>query len=289
MLLDTIFTRTRKGAVAMADQTVPMSGGFRRVLELVNGKNDGAALLAAMPQLDEIDLQLWLTELLRMGLIAIKGQVAEEDIAFTMTTSMELPPTLHPVSMEETERLVDSVTATITGKMPPPLNAAIEKKLSRTTRLAAIESVSSFAAMGKSRFFLYPDVSHRLPATPRVCVATHDRAQAKLLSLLVKSCNGIPEIAPTRDALLTALRAGAPPHVLFLDAELPGVDGFRALESIRTKPALKSMRVVLVAARGERVDLAQAMLLGAAGYIVKPLTKQVMAMAIPQIFGKPPQ
>lgn len=59
MLLDTVFTRTRQGAVAMADQTVPMSGGFRRLLALVNGKNDGKALLAALPQLDEEDLQLW--------------------------------------------------------------------------------------------------------------------------------------------------------------------------------------------------------------------------------------
>lgn len=284
MLLDTVFTRTRQGAVAMADQTVPMSGGFRRLLALVNGKNDGKALLAALPQLDEEDLQLWTSELVRMGLIAIKGNLTDEEAAFSLTT--EMPAMMRPPSAVTTGDLIEQVSSNVAGKIAPPLNAAIEKKLSKTTRMAAIESVSSFPAMGKAGFFVYPDTATGLPAAPRVCLATHDPLQGKLLGLLIKQIGGVAESAASRDALLAVLRAPAPPHVLFLDAELPGIDGFRALESIRAKPSLKNLRVVLVSSRGERADLAQAMLLGAAGYIVKPLKREILQAAIPQIFGK---
>ena len=272
MLLDTVFTRTRQGAVAMADHNVPMSGGFRRLLELANGKNDGKALLAALPQLDEEDLQLWTSELVRMGLIAIKGNLADEEAAFSLTT--EMPAMMRAPSAVATGELIEQVSSNVAGKIAPPLNAAIEKKLSKTTRMAAIESVSSFPAMGKAGFFVYPDTATGLPAAPRVCLATHDALQAKLLGLLIKRVGGV------------VLRAPAPPHVIFLDAEMHGIDGFRALESIRAKPSLKNLRVVLVSSRGERADLAQAMLLGAAGYIVKPLKREILEAAILQIFGK---
>ena len=46
------------------------------------------------------------------------------------------------------------------------------------------------------------------------------------------------------------------------------------------------MRVVLIAEHGERADLARALMLGATGYIVKPLTREVMDVALPQIFGR---
>ena len=49
MLLDTIFSRTRKGAAAMNDKSVPLSPGFRNILSMINGKRNGRALLEAMP------------------------------------------------------------------------------------------------------------------------------------------------------------------------------------------------------------------------------------------------
>ena len=285
MLLDTIFSRTRKGAAAMNDKSVPLSPGFRSILSIIDGKRNGGALLKAMPQLDEEDLGLWCAELVRQELVAIKGDIPPEEAAFSLTT--EMPP--HGVFVDAAA-MIDDITANVARSLEPALNAATEKKLSRTARLAAIESVSSFPAMGQSGYFIYPDATQGLPAAPRVCIATHDAAQAKLLGLLIKRAGMAADVAGTRTTLLALLRStSGRPHVLFLDAEMPEVDGFRALETIHATPALKSIRVVLLSSRGERADLARAMMQGAAGYIIKPLRREVMEAAMVQLFGKTPR
>ena len=287
MPLDTIFIRTRKGGAAMADESVPMSGGFRRLLGLINGKRDGTALLAELTQLDAEDLELWTGELLRQQFIALKADVAPEDTAFSMTT--EMPPHYRGSGAVDAGALIDSITADVSRGLDPALNAATEKKLARTARLAVIESVTSYKSVEGAGFFIYPDTAHGLPAAPRVCIASHDMALTKLLSLLVKFTGAQPETADSRDSLLATLRGAARPHVLFLDADLPGIDGFRALEAIHARPALKTMRVILLSAQGERADLARALMLGATGFIAKPLKREAMAAALPQIFGGSPR
>ena len=286
----TIFIRTRKGGVAMALQSMPMSAGFRRLLGLINGKRDSAALLAELPHLDAEDLALWTLELLRQSLIAPKSDLVPEEVAFSMT--MELPSDiaqLAHVSHGDTldaGAMIDAITADVSRSINPAANAATEKKLARTARLAVIESVTSYKSVEGAGFFIYPDAAQGLPAGARTCIATDDATQAKLLTLLVKLAGGEPDLVASRDALLAMLRSNTRAHVLFLDADLPGIDGFRALEAIRAKPAMKSMRVVLIAAQGERADLARALMLGATGYIVKPLTREVMDVALPQIFSR---
>ena len=285
MLLDTIFSRTRKGAAAMNDKSVPLSPGFRNILSIIDGKRNGAALLKAMPQLDEEDLGLWCAELVRQELVAIKGDIPPEEAAFSLTTEMP-----RHGSTLDAGVMIDDITANVARSLEPALDAATEKKLSRTARLAAIESVSSFPAMGQSGYFIYPDASTGLPDAPRVCIATNDATQAKLLSLLIKRTGAVIGVVSTRTVLLTLLRSEpARPHMLFLDAEMPEIDGFRALETIHATPALKSIRVVLLSSRGERADLARAMMQGAAGYIVKPLKRDVMEAAMSQLFGKSPR
>jgi twitching motility two-component system response regulator PilH len=291
MLLDTVLTRTRKGAVALNDQSVPLSGGFRKFLSLVDGKRTGRALLEQMPTLDEEDLSLWCGELMRQDLIAVKGELPPEDAAFSLTTEMPIMGKLSGagggITTIDAGTLISDITANVARSLEPAINASTEKKMSRTARLAAIESVSSFPAMGQSGYFIYPDAGVGLPAQPRVCIATNDVAQAKLLGLLIKRTGAVIGAVTTRAVLLGLLRsAQARPHMLFLDAEMPEIDGFRALETINATPALKSMRVVLISNRGERADLARAMMQGAAGYIIKPLRRHVMETAMTQLFGK---
>ena len=290
MSATTVFSRTRKGGVAMSDESAPMSAGFRRLLGLINGKRDSTALLAELPHLDGEDLALWTLELLRQGFIAAKDELPPEEAAFSFTT--EMPAHLMHLShlsagdTLDAGAMIDEITAHVSRGINPAANAATEKKLARTARLAVIESVTSYKSVEGAGFFIYPDAAHGLPAGARTCIATDDAAQARLLSLLVKRAGGAPEPVESRDALLAMLRSNARAHVLFLDADLPGIDGFRALEAIRAKPALKSLRVVLIATHGERADLARALMLGATGYIVKPLTREVMDVALPQIFGR---
>ena len=88
MLPDTVFCRTRHGALALVDPLFPLSPGFRRMLKLINGVRPLRELISEMPQLDERDIAMWLDELMRKDLVAIDGMVETSELAFQMTSDM---------------------------------------------------------------------------------------------------------------------------------------------------------------------------------------------------------
>jgi DNA-binding response OmpR family regulator len=120
-----------------------------------------------------------------------------------------------------------------------------------------------------------------------VCIAGHLAAQNRLLEILFVRAGIKPSIVATRDALRTTLADVFKPHILVVDAQMPMLDAFRTLDAMRADAALQKVRMVVVSDRGERGDLAQAMMMGATAYIVKPLRKEVLDAALPQILGRP--
>lgn len=59
------------------------------------------------------------------------------------------------------------------------------------------------------------------------------------------------------------------PDLVVLDVNLPDIDGFQVLEKIRQ---LSQVPVVMVTVKGQDVDIAQALEMGADDYIVKPFS-----------------
>lgn len=284
MPLDTVFVRTRNGALALTGEQIPLSGGFRQMLRLIDGKRDGSALLQGMPQLDAEDLELWTGELMRQGLIAPKDEVPVDDMAFEMTGEMSAKA-LAAVAAAPAP-LIDDIMADVSRVLGPIIDAEVEKRLATTGRMAAIEAAGSHNAMGKAGFFVYPNTADGLPKQPRVCIAGHIAAQNRVLELLFAQAGIKPSIVASRDALRAVLSGADKPDILVVDAEMPMLDAFRTLDAMRIDSGLKGVRMVLISPRGERADLAQAMLLGVAAYIVKPLRKDVLDAALPQILGR---
>ena len=71
------------------------------------------------------------------------------------------------------------------------------------------------------------------------------------------------------DGLELALRA--PPDLVLLDIQLPGMDGFEVLRRLREHPATQAVTVVAVSANALEADRAQAARAGFADYITKPI------------------
>ncbi len=66
------------------------------------------------------------------------------------------------------------------------------------------------------------------------------------------------------------------PDLLFLDLKMPRQNGFEVLEWIRTQPSLDRLRVVVLTGSPEARDRQRAQTLGAATYLVKPPTKEML-------------
>lgn len=68
--------------------------------------------------------------------------------------------------------------------------------------------------------------------------------------------------------------------LLFLDIKMPLVDGFDAMRWIRENPVVKLLQIVIVSSSSLPRDQEQASKLGAAGYLEKYPTAEVLAKVV---------
>jgi two-component system chemotaxis response regulator CheY len=86
-------------------------------------------------------------------------------------------------------------------------------------------------------------------------------------------------------AALAKLKAGEFDFVVS-DINMPKMNGFDLLGSIREDDALKHLPVLMVTAEARKEDIVRAAQLGASGYIVKPFTKATLEEKVGKILEK---
>jgi two-component system chemotaxis response regulator CheY len=70
------------------------------------------------------------------------------------------------------------------------------------------------------------------------------------------------------------------------DINMPNMNGFDLLKSIKADEALKHLPVLMVTAEARKEDIVMAAQSGAAGYIVKPFTKATLEEKVQKIMQK---
>jgi two-component system chemotaxis response regulator CheY len=70
------------------------------------------------------------------------------------------------------------------------------------------------------------------------------------------------------------------------DINMPNMNGFDLLRSIRADDALKALPVLMVTAEAKKEDIITAAQAGASGYIVKPFTKATLEEKLGKIMQK---
>jgi PleD family two-component response regulator len=95
----------------------------------------------------------------------------------------------------------------------------------------------------------------------------------------------LPRRAANRLEVVTELRKLPSPDLILLDVELPDINGFNILESLRGHPSLKYIPVIMITGRATREDVMRALAAGANGYITKPLEFDSLLAAIKAVLG----
>jgi two-component system phosphate regulon response regulator PhoB len=62
------------------------------------------------------------------------------------------------------------------------------------------------------------------------------------------------------------------PDLLLCDVAMPGMSGYELVDSIRARPGLQSVRIILVSAAAQRADIDEGYRHGAVDYITKPFS-----------------
>ena len=76
------------------------------------------------------------------------------------------------------------------------------------------------------------------------------------------------------------------PDVVLLDIMLPLRDGFEVCEHIRSDPALKHTKVVMLTAKGRDVEVAKGLAVGADLYVTKPFATRELLASVKRLLGE---
>ncbi len=102
--------------------------------------------------------------------------------------------------------------------------------------------------------------------------------RARLEKLLSEAGYLVNSVENGTDAIAAA--KNNKPDAIFMDVNMPGVDGFAATRALRDDSKTKDIPVVLVTAKDQKADKAWGQMLGAKGYITKPYTdEQILSQA----------
>ena len=104
-----------------------------------------------------------------------------------------------------------------------------------------------------------------------VLVADDDANIVLSLEFLMKRAGFRVRVARDGDAVLAALAEEVPDLVL-LDLMMPRRSGYDLCHTIRGNPAWRHVRVVMLTAKGQEVERAKGLALGADDYITKPFS-----------------
>ena len=102
-----------------------------------------------------------------------------------------------------------------------------------------------------------------------ILVIEDEKFLVEAYALKLKEAGYIIESALDGEDALEKLNAGLRPIVILLDILLPKIGGFQVLESIKRKPELKSIPIIILSNLGQEADRKRGLELGADDYIIK--------------------
>jgi len=95
--------------------------------------------------------------------------------------------------------------------------------------------------------------------------------------------------AKALESLRNAHHAGDPYHVVLLDMQMPGMDGEQTARAIKSDPAVKEVKIIILTSMGQRGDAVRLEALGCSGYLLKPVKQQLLFDAVIAALGRQEQ
>ncbi|MBI2061861.1 MAG: response regulator [Nitrospirae bacterium] len=75
--------------------------------------------------------------------------------------------------------------------------------------------------------------------------------------------------------------------LIVIDWNMPNMDGLTFVQKIRSVPALKGLKVVMVTSNADRPSIVAALKAGVNGYVAKPFTPDTFKQKVKEILGGP--
>ena len=123
------------------------------------------------------------------------------------------------------------------------------------------------------------------PTKVRILVVEDDDGSALVIEKALQAYGCQTRRARNLSEIVEALAVKPFPHLVLLDVMLPDANGFDVLNRIRQHPALGKLPVMILTSLGERKHVTRGLMLGANGYITKPVPPSTLLEAIEAVLG----
>ena len=118
------------------------------------------------------------------------------------------------------------------------------------------------------------------PAPARILVVDDEEDIAKLIKhTLERGGDAAVSVVATGEAALRAV-IEAPPDLLILDLNLPGLSGVEVCRLVRARPATATLPIIMLTARTAETDRVTGLDLGADDYVTKPFSLRELAARV---------
>lgn len=82
---------------------------------------------------------------------------------------------------------------------------------------------------------------------------------------------------------LTTSPQAQPPELIFLDIDLPKMDGFAVARHLKAKHAFAAIPIVMISRHCGIMERLKSRLVGATGFVAKPVTTQQLVKAVREV------
>lgn len=121
----------------------------------------------------------------------------------------------------------------------------------------------------------------------RILVVDDVAFMRRTLSTIIKTLGYIAEEADGAKKAMELIEK-EPPDLVFLDIDMPKMDGIEVLRWIRANEATQKMPVIICTAKGERGDIESALRNGASDYLRKPVDRKIVETRIARHLSNAP-
>jgi DNA-binding response OmpR family regulator len=118
-----------------------------------------------------------------------------------------------------------------------------------------------------------------MPAASKVLIADDEPNIVTSLEFLMRGCDYDVRVARDGEEALRVAEAFRP-DVLLLDVMMPLCDGFEVCRRLRSNPATRGVRILILTAHGRGAEMERGLALGADAYITKPFSNKELVAKV---------
>jgi DNA-binding response OmpR family regulator len=118
----------------------------------------------------------------------------------------------------------------------------------------------------------------------RVLIADDEPNIVASLEFLMEQAGYEVKVAANGQEALE-LAASFRPDLVLLDVMMPGKNGYEVCQSIKSDPATRAVKVIMLSAKGRDIEVAKGLELGADAYVTKPFATRDLVAQIRDMLG----